>query len=575
MSSEYNPGILGKPKGRIVSPEGTEGIHRSQWYPEKHPGNCQIPFILYPLNITEEENRAIREIWGSGQYNGREFTSFEITDIPSKYSLAQVISCGLKAANATYSQHWQGMYFDWTFNKDIFEIIGSFNRMVKNEKLVENAFATVILINTGYRGAFVDMLKLRRKPIPPSLLSLEQIDMGTFESNIKSAIGGVLGGHIGVNVIKHSLSTDLIRNENRAGYENLKKMVILPGMDRGGRISAIIQIGFKQPAHRKRFDKGMMDLAAAKLIERKSERRNVDFSRSVPPEVINRYERSFNAVIDSAGLNDIIKTITVDGNTPQGKKILIRIRERIDEGITNATKEIIDAYENNLKDGSIDKNTDFNSYKTLAELVTGLGKKVLKPQEDAHKMVFIYIDLNGLKNSDIPVDMAEHAAGEAIQAGLNSIHLDGTTEIPKDEDLKYGAFCLTGPIHSAELMDSSEQLEKGWGYGFWDILAPQLPGENKMISVIAISAKSIQDAMIAEIQAMEQRKSVNEIFWYKTWNHPEGKKLDLPQWISYSDILEVLPIQGNKIRRTDNPLPENMPHDHPITRMFSSKYKNR
>ena len=131
-------------------------------------------------------------------------------------------------------------------------------------------------------------------------------------------------------------------------------------------------------------------------------------------------------------------------------------------------------------------------------------------------MVIVYIDLEALRRTGIPVDMAEHTAGEAIQAGLNSIHLDGTTNIPDEDDMKYGAFCLTGPIHSAELLDSDEQLNKGWGHGFWDILDPEFSKTNKMVALIAISAKHEQDAMIAERQAMDQRKSVNDVFWYKS-----------------------------------------------------------
>ena len=89
-----------------------------------------------------------------------------------------------------------------------------------------------------------------------------------------------------------------------------------------------------------------------------------------------------------------------------------------------------------------------------------------------------------------------------------------------------------------------------------------------MLAVIAISAKTEQDAFIAERQAMDERKSVNEIFWYKTWNHPEGKRLDIPQWISYAHVLNVIPIPGNSIPLREKQLPEHMPSEHPVTQQL-------
>ena len=97
----------------------------------------------------------------------------------------------------------------------------------------------------------------------------------------------------------------------------------------------------------------------------------------------------------------------------------------------------------------------------------------------------------------------------------------------------------------------------------------------KMVAVIAISAKHETDAMIAEIQAMEQRKSVNDIFWYKTWNHPEGKKLDVPQWISYSDILNTVPIPGNDIPLKDKKIPEHLPEGHVVSKIFQKGRKKQ
>jgi hypothetical protein len=564
------PTIIGKVQGRKIAPEGTEDVHRSQWFPAEHPGTCEVPYILYPRSIATKENILIRKIWMSSHYLGNDFIPFEIAAVPNKYRLAQVLACGLKASNATYSQHWQGMYFDWTFNELIRKSLGKFNEMTHGERFVENAFATVVLLNTGYGGAFMDMLRLRRKPIPPSLLSLEQIDMGTFEHNMKCAVGAVLGGHIGVNVIRHSLSKELIEGINREGYESIREQVILPGMDEMGRISTIIQIGFKQQQHRQEFDPELMKLAAAKLIERKSERRNVDFSRNIPYRIMMLFFQSFKRELKRSGLHEIIKTEIIEGDSEKGKDTLARIRDRINEGITSAADEIIKAYDKNLKEGMVD--IDFDAYSGMANLVVDLGKKVLKPREDAHKMVIVYIDLEKLKTAGAPVDMAEHTAGEAIQAGLNSIHLDGTTYIPEEEDLRFGAFCLTGPIHAAECLDDDEQLNRGWGQGFWDIVNPELARRNKMLALIAISAKSEQDALIAERQAMEQRKSVNDVFWYRTWNHQGGKKLDVRRWISYADVIHTVPIPGNDLPFEERLLPEHLPSDHPITKELKRKY---
>ena len=568
--SDKVPAIMGKVRGRKIAPEGTEDVHRSQWVPDEHPGTCEVPYILYPRSIATKENILIRKIWMSSHYSGKDFIPFEITSVPNKYRLAQVLACGLKASNATYSQHWQGMYFDWTFNELIRKALGRFTVLSRGERFIDNAFATVVLLNTGYGGAFMDMLRLRRRPIPPSLLSLEQIDMGTFEHNMKCAVGAVLGGHIGVNVIRHSLSKELIEGENRDGYEALREQVILPGMDEMGRISTVIQIGFKQQDDRQEFDPALMRLAAAKLIERKSERRNVDFSRNVPHRVMMLFSQSFKREIRRSGLQDIVKTVTIEGNTDGGKNTLERVRDRINEGITNAADEIIRAYDKNREEGLVD--IDLESYKGMANLVVDLGRKVLKPREDAHKMVIVYIDLEKLKQTGIPVDMAEHTAGEAIQAGLNSIHLDGTTNIPEGEDLTCGAFCLTGPIHATECLDSNEQLNRGFGLGFWDIVDPELAKRNKMLALIAISAKSEQDAFIAERQAMDQRKSVNDVFWYRTWNHQGGKKLDVRRWISYADVIRTVPIPGNDLFLEEHSLPEHMPSDHPITKEFRAKH---
>jgi hypothetical protein len=558
--------VLGNEKGRRIGVEGTADVHRSQWVPREHPGTCQVPFLLYPLSVSHRENMVIRRIWKSSHYYGQDFTPFEITDVPDKHRLAQVLACGLKATNATYSQHWEGMYFDWTFNGNMREIIDEFSEMSGEERFVDNAFATVVLMNTGYGGPFMDMLRFRRMPIPPSMLSLEQIDMGTFEHNIKAAIGSVLGGAVGVNIIRHSLGAELINGANSKGYDRLKRMLLLPGMNPNGKIASIIQIGFKQQQDRVEFKKKHMDIAAAKIIERKSERRNVDFSRSVQPAVMFNFLRSFNGELVKNGVGDMVKTIVVNGGDDEGKKILDRIRERIDTGLSKTYDDMIRAYESNFSEGMIQATLE--DYTNLAHMVVAMGKKVLKPREDAHKMIFIYINMEEAKRLGRPVDMTEHSIGEAIQAGLNSIHLDGTTDIPRGEDMRYGAFCLTGPIHSAECNDSVEQLERGWGHGFWDILAPELPETNKLIAVVALAAKSESDAMIAEVQAMEQRKSVNDIFWYKTWNHPGGKKLDVPQWISYGHVLHAAPVKGNDIPLQEICMPEYLPEHHPVSSVF-------
>ncbi len=566
---EEDSPLPGKERGRKIGPEGTADVHRSQWYPAEHPGTCEVPYILFPRSITTQENILIRKIWKSSHYSGLDFTPFDITDVPNKYRLAQVLACGLKASNATYSQHWQGMYFDWTFNEEMQEILSSMD-MVRGERFVENAFATVVLINTGYGGAFMEMLRLRRRPIPPSLLSLEQIDMGTFEHNIKCAVGAVLGGNVGVNVIRHSLSRDLIAGKNGKGYAALKKMVMLPGMDESGKISTVIQIGFKRPAERVTFELELMKLAGAKLIERKSERRNVDFSRNVPFKIMLRFAQSFKREVKRAGLQNVIRTVIIEGGTPEGQDTLDRIRVCINTGISQAVEEIISSFEKNRDEGVV--GPDLESYKGMASLVEDLGKKVLKPREDAHRMVIVYIDIDAMRAAGVELDIAEQVAGEAIQAGLNSVHLDGTNNIPEDEDLRYGAFCLTGPIHASELLDDDEQLNRGWGRGFWDIVDPEMSPMSKMLALIAISAKYEQDAMIAERQAMEQRKSVNDVFWYRTWNHPEGKKLDLPHWISYADMLHTIPIFGNEVPYREEPLPENLPPHHTITERFLRRH---
>lgn len=569
--------ILGKSKGRKVAVEGSSKVHRSQWMPDRHPGTCEVPYILHPTSVKLFENMEIRRIWDSSDYSGKDFSPFEVTDVPNKFRLAQVLACGLKAACATYSQHWEGMYFDWTFNDKCQTAISKFGVMANNERFVKNAFATVVLISTGYSGGFMDILRLRHKPIVPSMNSLENIDMGTFEHNLKSAIGAVLGGHIGVNVIKQSLAKSLIEGPNLEGYEALKNLAVVPGMNKQGRITTIIQIGFKQAGDREEFDPALMKVAGAKLVERKSERRNSDFSRDVPAQVMSRFFISFNRSLKRFRLQNVVKTIVLDSTTSRGRGILNGIRQRIYDGVEKCREDVLNAYEDNLKDGVLDtpglsQFKEVKQYKEFTEAIRDIAQKVLKPREDGHRMVFVYIDMRALRDSGISIDVAEQAAGDAIQAGLNSIHLDGTTNIPEDEDLRYGAFCMTGPIHACELLDDDDQLTRGWGHGFWDIIASGIPSTNKMVAIISICAKHEQDALIAERQAMEQRKSVNDIFWYRTWNHPEGKKLDIPHWISYADILNVLPIPGNDVLPRDKDLPEFMPSEHPITKSF---LKNR
>jgi hypothetical protein len=519
---------------------------------------------LCPRTITHRQKAQIRKIWASSRYQGRDFSLFKVQEVPSKYKLSQVLACGLKAACATYSQHWQGMYFDWTFNEECGKAISMFGVMQGEERFVRNAFATVVLINTGYGGGFMEMLRLRRRPIPPSMKSLEQIDMGTFEHNLKCAVGAVLGGHIGVNAIRQSLARDLANGPNREGCEALKRLVMIPGMNITGSIATVIQLGFKQLEARREFDPLMMQLAGAKLIERKSERRNADHSRQVPTSLMVRFFVSFRGALREFGVQEVVKAIVVEGNTPEGKDKLDRIRGRINQGLEATRGRILEMYEDNMREGLAGVR-DFESYRGMTEFVVEIGQKVLKPREDGHKMVFIYVDIESLKQRGIPIDVAEQAVGEAIQAGLNSIHLEGTTNIPETDDLRFGAFCLTGPIHSAELMDRDEELLRGFGQGFWDILAPELPRTNKMEAIVAICAKHEQDAFIAERQAMEQRKSVNDIFWYRTWNHPEGKKLDIPQWISYAETLNVLDIPGNRVPMKEEPLPEHLPPEHPVT----------
>ncbi len=567
--TEVKNEIFGNKNGRRVGPENCESVHKSQWYPEKHPGTCQVPYLSHQISINEDENKTIREIWNAGEYNAHNFSVFDINEVPSKYKLAQVLACGLKATNATYSQHWEGMYFDWTFNNEMKDAIDKLNTLKNNECYVENAFATVVLINTGYKGAFFDMLRWRRRPVPPSMYSLENIDMGTFECNLKNAVCSVLGGEFGVNIIRQSFSEELIDTENKEGYDAIKKLITIEGMVPEGKIATIMQIGFKKPEHRRLFDRKMMDLAGAKLIERKSERRNADFSINIPESVMNNFFTAMNKELKKLNIDSIVKYITVNGDTTDGRDTLNDIRDMIVDGLDKIPEQLIAAYEDNLKDGLVDM--DREQYVNIAHFTNAYGKKVLKPREDAHKMVFIYIEMDKLLNTGVTIDVAEHAVGDAIQAGLNSIHLDGTTEIPEGDDLKYGAFCLTGPLHSAEVNDTDAQLQRGYGHGFWDILAPELPHTNKMLALIAISAKREQDAMIAEKQAMEQRKSVNDIFWYKTWNHPQGKKLDVPNWISYAHLLHILHIPDNDIMIKEYTLPDQMPAKHPITEKFRKR----
>ncbi len=563
-------GALGKSNGRKIGVEGCPEVHRSQWFPQSHPGTSEVPYLLYPTNITPEQNLAIRKVWSSGHYSGKDFAPFDVSEVPNKYKLGQVLACGLKATCATYSQHWQGMYFDWTFNSTCRDAFDGMSVKMADERFSENAFATVILINTGYKGVFMDILSLRRKPIPPSIYSLENLDMGTFEQNIKSAVCAVLGGGIGVNVIKYSLSNELTTGTNSEGYERLRQLVMLEGMDPEGRIVGILQFGFKHPEDRVSFTPGTAVMAGAKIIERKSERRNADFSLEIPPEVMDNFVKSFNEPLVRLGVKEAVKLLIMDGTQPKGRTLLALMRNRVKRGMDKACEEVIQAYDKNRADPRF-SSQDFATYKQNAEMIIEFGKKVLKPREDGHKVVFAAIDMHQAQKRGLPVDVIEHAVGEAIQAGLNSLHLDGTTGIPEGDDLKYGAFCMTGPIHSAELLDSEEVLKSGVGIGFTDILRPAMSPGDKMQAIISICAKREQDAMIAEQQAMENRKSVNDIFWYRTWNHPEGKKLDLPHWISFAGTLNVVPIENNDTIQEEKHAPDHLPEDHPLTAQMRNK----
>ncbi len=574
VKKQGESGVYGKNDGRKIAREGNAAIHRSQWYPARHPGTCEIPYLICPTSITEKQNQAIRHIWRSSFYKGKDFAPFNIKETPNKYRLGQVLACGLKASCATYSQHWQGMYFDWTFNTECKEAFSKMKVVKACERFAENAFATVVLINTGYKGDFMDILGLRRKPIPPSVRSLENLDMGTFEHNLINGIGAVLGGNIGMNVIRHSLSEELANGLNSEGYKMLKNLVMLPGMDQGGKIVTIVQLGFKQIEDRASFDPQMMAVAGAKLIERKSERRNADFSLTVPDRVIDNFVGSCNYTFSRLGVREAVKLHIMDGTTPKGKLILSLMRNRAKRGMDKAFIEVLDAFEINKKDPRFSA-CDFETYKQYAKIIVEMGKKVLKPREDGHRVVFFAIDMAMVKKYKLAIDVVEHAVGEAIQCGLNSIHLDGTTDIPEGDDLKYGAFCMTGPIHSTELLDSEEQLVTSTAVGFADVLAPAIKPGDKMQAVISICAKREQDAMIAERQAMEKRKSVNDLFWYRTWNHPEGKKLNLPHWISFADTLNVLPIENNDTLLVEKSLPDHLPEEHPITETMMAQSKTR
>ncbi|MFY9399624.1 MAG: hypothetical protein WAR22_14800 [Desulfomonilia bacterium] len=567
---QHQHAVLGNELGRRIGPEGCPDVHHSQWFPKRHPSTCEIPYLLFPRSITERENHAIREIWSSSRYTGKDFAPFDVSEVPNKYRLGQVLACGLKASCATYSQHWQGMYFDWTFNSECREAFERMNVHKAGERFSENAFATVVLVNTGYRGVFMDVLSLRRKPIPPSIYSLENLDMGTFEHNLKAAVGAVLGGSIGVNVIKYSLCDELARGFNREGCEILRRLVMLPGMDPHGKVASIIQLGFKQIEDRESFDPRLQAMAGAKLIERKSERRNADFSLEVPPEVMDNFTRSMNDTLTGLKCRETVKILVLDGTRDKGREVLTLMKDRVKKGMDKACAEVIQAYEQNISDPRFESQ-DFDTYKKTAEMIVEFGKKVLKPRENGHKVVFLAIDLYEASSRNLPIDVVENAVGEAVQAGLNSIHLDGTTGIPKGHDLKYGAFCMTGPIHSAELLDSDEVLANGVGVGFTDILGPTIRPGDKMQAIISICAKREQDAMIAERQAMDNRKSVNDIFWYRTWNHPDGKKLNLPHWISFAGELNVLPIEHNDTPLKEKAAPEYLPDDHPLTRKILSR----
>ncbi len=574
VKKQNESGVYGKQDGRKIALEGNAAVHRSQWYPESHPGTCEIPYLICPTSITEKQNQAVRHIWRSSFYKGKDFAPFNIKEMPNKYKLGQVLACGLKATCATYSQHWQGMYFDWTFNSECRDACAAMKVAKACERFAENAFATVVLINTGYKGDFMDILSLRQKPIPPSIRSLENLDMGTFEHNLINGIGAVLGGNIGVNVIRHSLCEELANGPNREGYEMLRNLVMVPGMDPEGKIVTIVQLGFKQIEDRAFFEPQTMALAGAKLIERKSERRNADFSLAVPDRVIDNFVDSCNFTLSKLGVREAVKIHIMDGTTPRGKLVLSLMRNRVKRGMDKAFTEVLDAYETNRQNPMFAA-CDYQAYKQYAEIIIDMGKKVLKPREDGHRVVFLAVDMGIVKKRKLAIDVVEHAVGEAIQCGLNSIHLDGTTDIPKGDDLKYGAFCMTGPIHSAELLDSAEQLATDNAVGFTDILAPAITPGDKMQAVISICAKREQDAMIAERQAMDKRKSVNDLFWYRTWNHPQGKKLNLPHWISYADTLNVLPIENNDTYIIESPVPDHLPEEHPLTETMKSLSRTR
>jgi hypothetical protein len=567
--SQEGDGVLGKRNGRKVALDGHAGVHRSGWYPEKHPGTCEIPYLLYPLSITEKQNRGIRHIWRSSFYKGKDFAPFNVKEVPGKYALGQVLACGLKASNATYSQHWQGMYFDWTFNTECREAFSKMREAEACERFSENAFATVAIISTGYKGEFMDILNLRHKPVPPSISTLENLDMGTFEHNLMCAVGAVLGGHIGVNVISHSLSADLIQGPNREGYEMLRELVMLPGMDQGGRIVTLVQLGFKQVEDRYFYEPAMMSLAGAKLIERKSERRNADFSRRVPDKVMDAFVDACNFTLSKRSVRQAVRMHITDGTTMKGKVLLSLIRNRVKRGMDKACAEVIEAYELNRDDPRFGS-CDLTTYRQYTELIIEMGKKVLKPREDGHRIVFLAVDTDMARRYGLVVDVVEQAVGEALQCGLNSIHLDGTTGIPDGDDLRYGAFCMTGPIHAAEILDPEDLLQGGRSRGFTDLLSPDIRPGDRMQAVISICAKREQDAVIAERQAMEKRKSVNDIFWYRTWNHAGGKKLNLPHWISFANVLNVIPIEDNDVLMMEQALSEHLPEDHPVTEKITA-----
>ncbi len=101
MLEEKGTAILGNAKGRRISPQGTESVHPSQWYPAAHPGRSQVPYLLYPISISRLTNAQIHKIWRSSDYQGHDFSPFDVSLIPNKYRLAQVLACGLKASVAT------------------------------------------------------------------------------------------------------------------------------------------------------------------------------------------------------------------------------------------------------------------------------------------------------------------------------------------------------------------------------------------------------------------------------------------------------------------------------------------